>query len=167
MYLVTEVAGLRVGIVHGDADALAGWNFSQDQLDNPRRGEWRSDIRAASHIDVFASTHTCLAALRDFVFTAGRLTVINNGTAGMPNFAGSRYGLISRIATTSSPHKPLYGLERDGVYIDAIPLKYDNTAFLDRFLARWPEGSPAHASYYQRIVSEPDYLVAQARPATS
>ena len=167
MYLVAEIAGLRIGIVHGDAEALAGWNFAQDQLDNSHRGEWRSDIRAASHIDVFASTHTCLAALRDFVFPAGRLTVINNGAAGMPNFVGSRYGLISRIATTSSPHKPLYGLERDAVYIDAIPLKYDNAAFLDRFLARWTEGSPAHASYYRRIVSGPDYSIAQARPATS
>jgi hypothetical protein len=167
MYLVAEVAGLRIGIVHGDAEALAGWNFAQGQLDNSHHGEWRSDIRAASHIDVFASTHTCLAALRDFVFPVGRLTVINNGAAGMPNFAGSRYGLISRIAATPSPHKPLYGLERDGVYIDAIPLKYDNAAFLDRFLARWTEGSPAHASYYRRIVSGPDYSIAQARPATS
>ena len=167
MHLVAEVAGLRVGIVHGDANALAGWHFAQDELDNSHRSQWLGDVRAASHIDVFASTHTCLAVLRDYLLPAGRLTVINNGAAGMPNFAGSRYGLISRIATTSSPHKPLYGVERDGVHIDAIPLKYDNTAFLDCFLARWAEGSPAHASYYRRIVSGPDYLIAQARPATS
>ena len=81
MYLIAEVAGLRVGIVHGDATALAGWNFGQDKLDNPRRREWLGDVHAASRIDVFASTHTCLAALRDFVFSAGRLTVINNGAA--------------------------------------------------------------------------------------
>ncbi|HZL40368.1 MAG TPA: hypothetical protein VFC45_08815 [Pseudolabrys sp.] len=162
MHLVAEVAGLRVGIVHGDATALAGWNFGQDELDNPRRKEWLSDVCAASHIDAFASTHTCLAALRDFVFPTGRLTVVNNGAAGMPNFAGSRYGLISRIASTRSPHKPLYGLLRDGVHIDAIPLKYDHAAFLHRFLARWPEGSPAHDSYYRRIADGPDYAVAQA-----
>jgi hypothetical protein len=103
-----------------------------------------------------------LAALRDFSLPGGRLTVINNGAAGMPNFAGARYGLISRIATAPSPHKPLYGIKRDGVHIDAIPLKYDHAAFLDRFVARWPEGSPAHDSYYRRIVDGPDYSVAQA-----
>ncbi len=162
MHLVAEVADLRVGIVHGDATALAGWNFGQDELDNSRHRGWLGDVRAASHIDVFASTHTCLAALRDFIFPTGRLTVINNGAAGMPNFAGSRYGLISRIAGTPSPHKPLYGLERDGVHIDAIPLKYDHRAFLDRFLTRWSQGSPAHESYYRRIADGPDYAVAQA-----
>lgn len=162
MHLVVEVAGLRVGIVHGDATALAGWKFGQDELDNSSRRIWLDEIRTASHIDVFANTHTCLAALRDFVLSAGRLTIINNGAAGIPNFSGSRYGLISRIAATPSPHKPLYGLQRDGVHIDAIPLKYDHAIFLDRFLARWPEGSPAYKSYYQRIVDGPNYSITQA-----
>jgi hypothetical protein len=166
MHLVAEVAGLRVGTVHGDANSLAGWNFAHDALDNSHQKPWFSDVRAASHIDVFASTHTCLAALRDFALPAGRLTVINNGAAGMPNFSGSRYGLISRIAGTASPHKPLYGLQRDGVHIDGIPLKYDHEAFLDRFLSHWPQGSPAHESYYTRIADGPDYSVAQARSAS-
>ncbi|HEX5211787.1 MAG TPA: hypothetical protein VFW22_08655 [Pseudolabrys sp.] len=162
MHLVVEVAGLRVGIVHGDATALAGWKFGQDELDDASRRPWLDDIRATSHIDVFASTHTCLAALRDFVLPAGQMTVINNGAAGMPNFGGSRYGLISRVAATPSPHRPLYGLRRDDVHIDAIPLKYDHAAFLDRFLARWPAGSPAYESYYQRIADGPNYSIAQA-----
>ena len=79
-------------------------------------------VRRAAKVDVFASTHTCLAALRDFALGAGRLTVINNGAAGMPNFSGSRFGLVSRIGTSPSPHRPLYGMERDGVHIDAIAL---------------------------------------------
>jgi hypothetical protein len=162
MHLVAEVAGLRVGIVHGDANALAGWNFGQDELDNPYRRDWLGGVRATSHIDVFASSHTCLAALRDIGLPAGRLTVINNGSAGMPNFSGSRYGLLSRISDTPSPHKPLYGLKRDDVHIDAIPLKYDHAAFLDCFLARWPQGSAAHESYYRRIADGPNYAVAQA-----
>ncbi|HEX3858012.1 MAG TPA: hypothetical protein VHV58_00290 [Pseudolabrys sp.] len=166
MHLVAEVAGLRVGIAHGDANSLAGWNFAHDALDNSSHTQWLTGVRADSHIDVFASTHTCLAALRDFALPSGRLTVINNGAAGMPNFSDSRYGLISRIAGTASPHKPLYGLQRDGVHIDAIPLKYDHEAFLDRFLSRWPPGSPAHDSYYARIADGPDYSVAQARPAS-
>ncbi|MGB7256858.1 MAG: hypothetical protein WBD48_02130 [Pseudolabrys sp.] len=164
MHLVAHVGALRVGIVHGDAASLAGWRFAHDALDRPRAPGWLSDVRAASKIDVFVSTHTCLAALRGYILPGGALTVINNGAAGMPNFYGTRFGLISRVATTPSPHKTLYGTQRGGVHIDAVPLDYDRTEFLEKFLARWPEGSPAHASYYRRIVDGPDYSIAQAAP---
>jgi hypothetical protein len=164
MHLVAKLGPLRIGIVHGDAAALAGWRFAQDELDNPKRHAWLGDIRNAAQVDVFASTHTCLAALRDFAFDGGRLTIINNGAAGMPNFRGTQSGLVTRIATTPSPHPPLYGIARDGVHIDAIPLAYDNDDFLARFLTRWPENSPAHTSYYRRIVDGPDYTIAQAAP---
>jgi hypothetical protein len=165
MHLVAEVGGLRVGIVHGDAAALAGWSFACDALERPAARAMLDAVRKASQIDLFASTHTCLAALRDFGLPAGRLTVINNGAAGMPNFSGSRVGLVSRIATTPSPHRPLYGIVRDGIHIDAIALPYDSEAFLRRFLARWPEGTAAHLSYFERIKAGPDHTVARAAPA--
>jgi hypothetical protein len=167
MHLVADVGGSRVGIVHGDARALAGWSFSLEALVEPSALAALDAVRRAAKIDVFASTHTCLAALRDVRLPAGRVTIINNGAAGMPNFCGSRLGLVSRIATTPSPHPPLYGLVRERLYVDAIPLDYDNEAFLGRFLARWPEGSAAHASYFQRIMAGPDYSVAQARPPSA
>ena len=66
MHLVAQVGGLRVGIVHGDAASLAGWRFAQDALDNPISRRWLAEVHLASRIDVFVSTHTCLAALRDF-----------------------------------------------------------------------------------------------------
>jgi hypothetical protein len=163
MHLVADVGPLRVGIVHGDAAALAGWRFAPDELDNPKRRAWLADIRSKTHIDVFASTHTCLAALRDIALPSGRLTIVNNGAAGMPNFAGNRCGVITRIATTPSPLAPLYGVERDGVHIDALAVAYDSEAFLARVLKRWPPGSPAYESYYRRIVDGPDYHLAQAR----
>ena len=40
MHLVAKVGGLCVGIVHGDAAALAGWRFAPDELDNPKRRTW-------------------------------------------------------------------------------------------------------------------------------
>jgi hypothetical protein len=162
MHLVAQVGGLRIGIVHGDAGALAGWRFAHDALDDPANVHWLADIRAASNIDVFASTHTCLAALRDFELPSGRLTIINNGAAGMPNFAGTRFGVITRIATTPSPHATLYGLQRDGLFIDALAVHYDEDAFLKRFLARWPQGSAAYLSYFSRIVEGPDYPLSRA-----
>ena len=162
MHLVAAVGDLRVGIVHGDAASLAGWRFAHDALDAPTNLAWLDDVRRASRVDLFASTHTCLAALRDLELAAGRLTVINNGAAGMANFAGTTFGLVSRIAVTPSPVAPLYGLVRDGVHIDALPLRYDLDAFVGRFGQRWPEGSPAHLSYFRRIVAGPDHAVARA-----
>jgi hypothetical protein len=164
MHLVAAVGQLRIGIVHGDAASLAGWRFAHDALDLPTARAWLAEVKAAAGIDLFASTHTCLAALRDFTFPNGNLTVINNGAAGMPNFSASRFGLLSRISTRPSPAPPLYGLCRDGVHIDAIALDYDARAFDDRFLCRWGEGSPARLSYYLRISAGPDYTVAQACP---
>jgi hypothetical protein len=161
MHLVAEVAGLRVGIVHGDATSLAGWGFTRESLATAPPA-MLADLRARSHIDVFASTHTCLALLHDAALPNGRLTAINNGAAGMPNFKGTRHGLISRIATTPSPHGAVYGLKRDGAHIDALAVDYDHGRFLDRFFARWPRGTPAHSSYARRILEGPDYTVAQA-----
>lgn len=162
MQMVAQVGILRVGIVHGDAAALAGWRFAQDELDNPKRLDWLCDIHAQAQVDIFASTHTCLAALRDFGLTRGRLTIINNGAAGMPNFTGSQHGVITRIALTPSPHRPLYGVVRNGVHIDALAVNYDTEAFLVRFLKRWPPGSSAYESYYNRIAQGPDYSMATA-----
>ena len=166
MHLVARVGALRVGIVHGDAASLAGWRFAPENLDRARddaaTGAWLDGVRRVSRIDVFASTHTCLAALRDLALPRGRLTVINNGAAGMPNFSASTFGVVTRIAAVRAPRRTLYGIVRDGVRIDAIALHYDQRAFLDRFLARWPAGSPAHQSYFNRIATGPDYPMARA-----
>ena len=43
MHLVAQVGGLRIGIVHGDAAALAGWGFAHDALDDPAASRWLDD----------------------------------------------------------------------------------------------------------------------------
>jgi hypothetical protein len=162
MHLVAAVGALRIAIVHGDAASLAGWRFAHDALDDPAGASWLGNVQQKANVDVFASTHTCLAALRDFALPR-RLTVINNGAAGMANFHGTTFGLISRIATRPSPHAALYGTARDGVVIEALPVAFDLDAFLERFDQRWPRGSAAHTSYRQRIVAGPAYSIEQAK----
>jgi predicted phosphodiesterase len=161
-HLLARVGGARIGIVHGDATSLAGWGFDAGALDDPANRAMLADVRRTSRVDVFASTHTCLPALRKFVFPAGELTVINNGSAGMPNFGGTRFGLLSRIATTASPHPALYGTQCADARVEAIAIPYDSESFLRRFLRRWPEGSEAHRSYHGRMLDGPDYALAQA-----
>jgi hypothetical protein len=107
MHLVAQVGRLRVAIVHGDATSLAGWRFAHDAIEAARNQSWLGQVRRSSNIDVFACTHTCLAALRDVTLSAGRLTVVNNGAAGMPNFTGTTFGVVTRIAVSPSPHPSL------------------------------------------------------------
>ena len=49
-----------------------------------------------------------------------------------------------------------------GVFVDAIALRFDERRWSERFLAAWPEGSPAHASYFRRIAHGPRFTLAQA-----
>ena len=105
-------------------------------------------------VDVFASTHTCLPALESF---AGGV-VANNGSAGMPNFEGARAGLFTRIGRRPIAHAvPVFGIEAAGAHIEIASIEYDHERWLRRFLAAWPEGSPAHASYLRRIVDGPGF----------
>jgi hypothetical protein len=42
-----------------------------------------------------------------------------------------------------------------GVSVEIVPLEYDPDSWERRFMASWPAGSPAHDSYYRRIVEGP------------
>jgi len=162
MTLVAAVGHLRIGIVHGDAESLAGWRFAHDALDDPAARSWLEGVRAASGVDIFACSHTCLPALRDFDLDVGRLTVINNGAAGMPNFRGTTFGVITRIGLHPSPHRPLYHVERDGAFIEALPIHYDQQRWLQEFVTIWPPGSPAYASYFNRLIDGPAFSLNEA-----
>lgn len=166
MTLVAAVGSLRIGVVHGDAEALAGWHFAHEALDAPEGRVWLEAVHTASRIDVYASSHTCLPALRDFDLRAGRMTIVNNGATGMPNFRGTAHGVLTRIGVGPSPHLALYGIERDGVFIEALPVPYDQRRWLQEFVATWPPGSPAHESYFHRIVDGPAFLPGEAFAAS-
>lgn len=44
----------------------------------------------------------------------------------------------------------------------ALPVRYDDGAWRRRFLRSWPEGSPAHLAYHDRLVGGPAFTLAQA-----
>ena len=165
MHLTARVGDARVGIVHGDAASLAGWGFAHDRLDDPSHRRWIGSAFRDAKVDVFASSHTCLPALRAFERDGAACAIANNGAAGMPNFAGTRFGVLTRIATRpyAGPGY-LYGVRVAGVHVDALRVDYDHERWMSRFLASWPPGSPAHASYHRRMVEGPRHEVARARP---
>lgn len=158
MHAVARVGEARIGMVHGDAESLAGWGFAHDQLDRPDRTAALERIFALAQVDVFASSHTCLPALRRFPFG----TVINNGATGMPNFAGDRAGMITRISVMPSPHAPIYGTTVKGeaqarVHVDGLRVEFDYAAWQAAFEEQWPAGSAGHLSYFNRITRGPAF----------
>jgi hypothetical protein len=179
---VAQVGGRRVAILHGDPESLSGWRLAEEalaaldgldpacsagcaappavpQTSLAQVAEW---FRQAD-VDAFATTHTCLPFARDFAVDGRPRVLINNGSAGMPNFRGLPCGLLTRIsARPTRPTESLYGLTAGGLHYDALPVPYDPARWLRRFEADWPPGTPAHTSYHARIANGPAYTLAQA-----
>jgi len=163
MHLVAEVGGMRTAIVHGDLESLAGWTLSQEMLATEDTKNSIQKQIVMSNCRVVSSSHTCLPVALTLDTEMGRCAVFNNGAAGMPNFHGAQYGVITRIATTPcTAHPTLYGARIAGVYVDALAVNYDKLRWQDRFLKLWPRGSAAYESYHGRITGGPDYSVVRA-----
>lgn len=164
MWLRVDVGGARVAVVHGDAESLAGWGFAPEHL---AEGAHRARVRGwfdRAGVDLFASSHTCAPVLQTWgAGGVARRAVVNNGAAGMPNLAGAHEGLVTRIAVAPPQAAAVRAARRYGrvvqtaggpVQVDALALGYDDRRWQQDFLAQWPPGSDAHASYWPRIHGE-------------
>jgi hypothetical protein len=172
MHRTVTVGEQKIGILHGDPESLAGWNFAVEAM--PRFNDGCSahdhssrekivEYFSSAQVSAFAATHTGLPFLQDFRVNGRHCLVINNGAAGMPNFAGSAYGLLTRISSCpTAPAGSLYGLTLEKTRFDALPIRYDAAAWKRRFLANWPQGSPAYRAYFTRITQGPNFTVQQA-----
>lgn len=144
------VAGRKVGITHGDERMVGGWNCSREELSEPARQCELDAFLAENDLAVLATTHTCSAA----AIALENGLVINNGAAGLPNFSDQHFGLAIRVAETSHPDA-LFGALRDGLFVEAVPVRYDHDSFVKWFDELWPEGTPAEVSYRGRILNGP------------
>lgn len=166
MWQRVDVGERRVAVVHGDAQSLAGWGFAQETLRDAEQAKQAAAWFQQAEVDLFASSHTCLPVFQRFERADPRAMdplLLNNGAAGMPNFAGRREGLLTRVATRAfeGPQRR-FGLRHGGLFIDAIAIDYDDATWRRRFLAQWPADSDAFASYWTRIEQGPDYSIADA-----
>lgn len=157
MFAVARVGDTRVGVVHGDADSLAGWGFSQQVLGTPAGLAAACGAFAAADVGVIASSHTCLPVLQRIAAGPHESVLINNGAAGMPNFRATAYGLVTRISAHAPAAEAIYGVSIGDTHVQAIPVRYDVAAWKRRFLDQWPAGSDAHVSYFGRICAGPAY----------
>jgi hypothetical protein len=145
-----QVGPCRVGVVHGDAESLAGWRFGVDSINQAEQSHWLHSMFEAAQVDVFASSHTCEPVLKQIAHHQGA-AVINNGAAGMPNSNGQYPGLITRIGLSPSPNTVAYGTRIAHAHVDALAVDYDSARWQSLFLANWPSHSDAHVSYFARI----------------
>jgi hypothetical protein len=165
-HLTASVGGHRVGILHGDPESLAGWRLALEAMEpgDPvvrRQVGWRGqpttttdllDWFGRANVRVLASTHTGLPYAQLVSDGGAHRLVINNGAAGLPNFAGTSYGVITRLSShRRPPADSLYGISIGGLRGDAVAVRFDPARWKDRFLAQWPPGSPGHHSYFTRI----------------
>jgi hypothetical protein len=167
-YLTASIAGERVGIVHGDPGSLAGWRLALEAMEPGdlgvrRRVGWRgrpttpADLLewfGRADVTVFASTHTGLPYAQVVPDGRGQRLVVNNGAAGLGNFAGTGYGVITRLS--SDPRPPadsLYGTTVGALRCDAVALRFDLAEWRRLFLAQWPPGSPGHRAYFTRLTA--------------
>ena len=171
-----EVGGERIGIVHGDAELLSGWSFAAESLSpngrscsgdeataelTPRETIYR--IFRDADVTAFASSHTCLPHARDFDVDGRARLIMNNGSSGIPNFANTGFGIVTRISSDLAvPRESLYGITLGGARFDALPVGFDTGAWLERFQRNWQPGSPAYEAYFKRLVAGPAFELGDA-----
>ncbi|HEV3013165.1 MAG TPA: metallophosphoesterase, partial [Actinomycetota bacterium] len=125
LHLTAVVGGQRVGIVHGDPESLAGWRLALEAMEpgDPavrRQVGWRGQATTAGNlldwfhradVSVLASAHTGLPYAQADPDGPRRRLVINNGAAGLPSFAGTTHGVITRLSSNlRPPADSLYGI---------------------------------------------------------
>ncbi|WP_218971942.1 arsenosugar biosynthesis radical SAM (seleno)protein ArsS [Raoultibacter phocaeensis] len=155
--LNVSVGGRKVGITHGDEKLIGGWGCSRESLQDPIRQDELSRWLRKTGIEVFATTHTCSPAA--MVLADG--IVINNGAAGLPNFSGQDFGIVTRISITPA-QEAVFGTRTGDLFVDAVPLRYDQDAYVSWFDDLWSDTSPASISYRERIVAGPDDYIEDA-----
>jgi hypothetical protein len=161
-----EVAGIGVGITHGDDQSLAGWRFAQNNIAQTF-AEGLGDVMQVSDIHVLASSHTCLPVL----YTQSNRAVINNGAAGMSNFLNTTHGLITRIANGNLPadscplpisYESKMQIKGQPLRLQALEVSFNDESWQSLFTSQWPPGSPGYLSYWDRIQRGPDYSLEEA-----
>lgn len=171
MHLLAQVGNARIGIVHGDAESLAGWAFSAERLRDPAHAEALQQNFNDAEVDIFACSHTCLPVFHRIAIGDRHKLVANNGAAGMPNFLDLRHGVITRISTTSAPrelpvlHEMTLTIDNASLHVAALGVEYDDESWHLQFQQDWPAGSAAHASYWNRLVNGPAYRINEAYPS--
>jgi hypothetical protein len=159
-----QIGQSRIGVVHGDFQSLAGWKFDVESLKDDTQATELAQAFLLADVDVFASSHTCLPGLATFSLDKIKASaaVINNGSAGMPNFKDTSFGVITRIGLKPGLKHVLHSKKVGDLFVEALQVDYEQQAWIKHFLKNWPKGSDAYESYFERICQGPNFSLGQA-----
>lgn len=144
--------GLKVLVLHGDPESMAGWGLARESFSAGNEDRVTSWF-ASTGADVIACTHTCLPVLWHGRANGQPKAVLNNGAAGMGNLVDDPRGLITRIAHDKAHVTPLAHHSMAGLELSLVPVAFDVERWLSRFDGIWPSGSEAAVSYRHRLIS--------------
>ena len=114
MHCTVALGGQTIGVVHGDPESLSGWGFALEAMPALASDALKHSVSASTRrasqatianyfrragVSAFASTHTGLPFVQDIQVDGQARLVINNGAAGMPNFKGETFGVLTRISS--------------------------------------------------------------------
>ena len=121
----------------------------------------------SARVDAPCCTHTGLPYAQDGPHPGAGL-VVNNGCAGLPDFAGRHHGVFTRLSIhTEPPPDSLYGTTLAGLRFDALPVDYDHRAWTAHFLDAWPPGTPPTATTATGWSRAPGWTWLSARGAVT
>lgn len=165
-----QVGSAAVAITHGDHESLAGWQLSHSRVKETINAGLALHMKASA-VDVLACSHTCLPVL----CKEQGVAVVNNGAAGLANFAANTAGLVTRIAATQfafqgdvaqllATNLPLaYETTMpNGLAIQALHVPFNDEHWQQKFLNQWSADSPAYLSYWSRLTTGLSYSVTEA-----
>lgn len=150
-YCCLLFGGLKVSVLHGDPESLAGWGLAHESF-VANNGQRLEGWFRASGADMMVSTHTCLPVLWSGEVDGRPRLVANNGSAGMGNLSADPRGLITRVSRMAPEDEAVAGLVHAGLHVDLMPVDYNVDAWLAEFDRLWPAGSPAARSYRSRLL---------------
>lgn len=143
--------GLRILVLHGDPESLAGWGLSRESF-SPKNNLQHADWFRKTGADIIVSSHTCMPALWSGMVDGRPRVIANNGSAGMANLQADPRGLITRIGFGAPGSGSEASTGAAGVTVSLCPTSFDTDAWLAMFDRLWPPGSDAALSYRQRIL---------------
>lgn len=133
--------GLKVLILHGDPDSLAGRGLSREVLTT--QGEGRLlDWFGHTDADLVLCSHTCLPLMWAGAVAGRRRWLVNNGSAGMANLAGAHRGLIARVGATKPLATPVASLAGAVWQVSLLPVEFLLGDWLGAFDELWAADSP-------------------------
>lgn len=145
--------GLKVLVLHGDPESLAGWGLSHEQLSQEGGLDRLRDWFARCDADVILSTHTCLPVAWTGLVAGRPRLFLNNGAAGMGNLQGDSRGLVVRLGPQPAPADAILARSLGNLVGSLQPVAFDLPSWQTLFDRHWPAGSEAERSYRHRILS--------------